>query len=68
MWPFSARRIMRNRWWTLAFAAFVCWQAYDFAKPDEKADQVAGMAPLEELQKPMSDKDAKALEDALGAP
>ncbi len=68
MWPFSIKSVMRNRWWTLAFAAFVCWQAYDFIGPEKQPDQVAQAAPLEELQKPMSDADAKALEQALGAP
>jgi hypothetical protein len=69
MWPFSLKTALRNRWWTLAFAGVICWQAYDFAKPDVKDDQIASAeGPIQDLQKPMSDAEAKALEDALGAP
>ena len=31
MWPFTGKRIFGNRWWALAFAAFVCWEAADVA-------------------------------------
>jgi hypothetical protein len=27
MWPFRFQTIFKNRWWSLAFVAFVCWQA-----------------------------------------
>jgi hypothetical protein len=29
MWPFTSRRIFGNRWWAVAFVAFVCWQVAD---------------------------------------
>jgi hypothetical protein len=47
MWIFSFRRIFKNRWWTLAWAALVCWQAVDYVgsrapeKPDEQATKDA---------------------------
>ncbi len=31
MWPFTGKRIFASRWWALAFAAFVCWQAVEVA-------------------------------------
>lgn len=31
MWPFTGRRIFSSRWWALAFAVFVCWQAAEVA-------------------------------------
>jgi hypothetical protein len=27
MWPFRFQTIFKNRWWSLGFVAFVCWQA-----------------------------------------
>ena len=29
------RFIFRNRWWALAWAAGICWMAYDFAGGDQ---------------------------------
>ena len=29
MWPFTGKRLFGSRWWALAFAAFVCWQAVE---------------------------------------
>ncbi len=58
---------MRNRWWTLAFAGFVCWSAYDYAKPEETGPDVIASA-LGSVQKPLDEKQVDALEQALGAP
>lgn len=35
MWPFTSRRIFANRWWALAFVAFVCWQVASLMSPDD---------------------------------
>ncbi len=56
---------MRNRWWTLAFAAFVCWSAYDYAKPENKEPDVIASA-LGGAEKPLDDAQVKALEQAFG--
>jgi hypothetical protein len=67
MWPFSLRRVMRNRWWTLAFAGFVCWTAYDYAQPEETGPDIIALA-VGSPDKPMDDQQVQALEQALGAP
>ncbi|MBA3896286.1 MAG: hypothetical protein H0X36_03940 [Sphingomonadaceae bacterium] len=42
MWPFRMRTVFKNRWWTLAFAALVCWQAVDYVQgSDAGADNAA---------------------------
>ncbi|CAM3125145.1 hypothetical protein SPAN111604_05005 [Sphingomonas antarctica] len=41
MWPFTGKRIFANRWWALAFAAFVCWQAADMADSASSATNSA---------------------------
>jgi hypothetical protein len=48
MWPFTSRRIFANRWWALAFVAFICWQAVDLVgdkraadRPSDASDQAA---------------------------
>ena len=30
MWPFRTKTIFRNRWWTLGWAAMICWSAASF--------------------------------------
>ena len=42
MWPFTGKRIFGSRWWALAFAAFVCWQAAEVAgSASDTTNQVA---------------------------
>jgi hypothetical protein len=46
MWPFTGKRIFASRWWALAFAAFVCWQAAEVAgsasDATNQADTIGG--------------------------
>ncbi len=51
MWPFTSRRILGNRWWALAFVAFVCWQVVEMSGSDADGN--------------VSDQDAQALAGVL---
>jgi len=54
MWPFTSRRIFGNRWWAVAFVAFVCWQVADtFSGAPSKQPAVqsgAASAPVDDAQ------------------
>ena len=41
MWPFTGKRIFGSRWWALAFAAFICWQAAEVAGSASDATNVS---------------------------
>lgn len=47
MWPFTGKRIFASRWWALAFAAFVCWQAAEVAGSASDATNQAETAGLQ---------------------
>jgi hypothetical protein len=38
------RFVFRSRWWALAWAAGICWMAYDFAGGDQSDTQNAAVA------------------------
>lgn len=44
MWPFRMQTIFRNRWWTLAFVAFVCWQAAEWTPADNGGNNATDAA------------------------
>lgn len=46
MWPFTGKRLFGSRWWALAFAAFVCWQAAEVAGSASDTSNQADAASL----------------------
>ena len=59
MWPFTGKRIFGSRWWALAFAAFVCWQAAEVAGNASDATNQSQAADV-------NSADFNAIEGALG--
>jgi hypothetical protein len=45
------RTIFKNRWWSLAFVAFVCWQAVEMVPADEPQIDQATQAQQDEATK-----------------
>lgn len=57
MWPFRFVTIFRNRWWTLAFAAMVCWMAASTVGAPDDASNTANA----------SEAELEAVKDAFAA-
>lgn len=44
MWPFTSRRIFGNRWWAVAFAVFVSWQAAETVQSFDDSAEASNSA------------------------
>lgn len=64
MWPFTSRRIFGNRWWAVAFVAFVCWQVVDtFGDAPAAAGNNATATDISGA--PVDDAQLRQMEDTL---
>jgi dipeptidase len=63
LWPFRLRTIFKSRWWTLAFAAMIVWQAYDFANDKVAEQQEREMAKVEAGNQPAGPSDEQMAAD-----
>lgn len=69
MWPFTSRRIFGNRWWAVAFVAFVCWQIADIfgdtVPPNSTAARAAPALPDDANRSPVDDAQMNAMVETL---
>jgi hypothetical protein len=65
MWPFTSRRIFGNRWWAVAFAAVVCWQAAELLGDPAPANNMAAATDI--TGEPIDDEQMRQMVDTLNS-